>query len=249
MIKIAEADINKDTFLSEHPKHGIELDILNILFSSTQTYSYTSLEQLQFELTMRGYIIEAAYNLYRGRLRFSIFRKSECNGDFWVRMDDGGFEIKGDVKPSKGISDIFRHTHLYSTECATAIVMVYYKAILDIYGAETFDRVFPHIVLMNWMHLDNPADILTYRDSPDFFPGDCRYFKNPDVNPLTPEWQGENAIEMGDGTYYGHGIGIRNDTVIIAALNKNRIEGSEVSAYLMKTATRPSFKSLFIRMK
>jgi protein-glutamine gamma-glutamyltransferase len=101
---------------------------------------------------------------------------------------------------------------------------------------------------MNWMHLDNPANILTYKEPPDFLPGDCRYFKNPDVNPLTPEWQGENAIEMGDGTYFGHGIGMRNEEAIIEALNRNRIEGSDVPAYLTKTATRPSFKSLFKHM-
>jgi protein-glutamine gamma-glutamyltransferase len=194
MIKIAE--VERD-------------DIISTLTSSSEDSQYDSNDQLNFELSMRKQITIAAYDLYRGRLHFQTFRGSECNGDFWVRLDDGGFGLKSGIKPSKGIYDIYRHTSKYATECATAIVIIYYKAILDIYTAEVFDRVFPNIVLMDWTHLDNPSDIMTYVDPPDFLVGDCRYFKNPDVNPLTPEWQGENAIQMGDGTYYGHGVGIK----------------------------------------
>jgi protein-glutamine gamma-glutamyltransferase len=62
---------------------------------------------------------------------------------------------------------------------------------------------------------------------------------------MTPEWQGENAIDMGDGTYYGHGIGIRDEETMIKILNRFRVKGSNVSAYLMKTATRPDFAGLF----
>ena len=142
-----------------------------------EVYRYDSTDQFNFELSMRKQITRAAYDLYKGRLRFQTFRDSECNEDFWVRLDDGGFGLKSGIKPSEGIYDIYRHTRRYATECATAIVIIYYKAILDIYTADIFDRVFPYIVLMNWTHLDNPSDVMTYVDPPDFLPGDCRYFK------------------------------------------------------------------------
>jgi protein-glutamine gamma-glutamyltransferase len=93
--------------------------------------------------------------------------------------------------------------------------------------------------------MDDLMNISTYRKLPDYVPGDCRYVRNPDVNPLTPEWQGENIINLGNGKYYGHGIGIGDIDYFIKALNQNRIEDSQVSAYLMDSATRPDFEGLY----
>ena len=97
---------------------------------------------------------------------------------------------------------------------------------------------------MNWQSLDKDLGIYLLRNPADYIPGDCRYFKNPDVNPLTPEWQGENAIDLGNGTYYGHGIGIKTAEEIIDALNSRRISEDSVSAYLMTSVTLLSFKYL-----
>jgi protein-glutamine gamma-glutamyltransferase len=123
--------------------------------------------------------------------------------------------------------------------------MIYYKAVLDAYSTELFNKAFPEITLMNWQQLDEIIGVATYRKLTDYLPGDCRYFRNPDVNPLTPEWQGENAIDLGGGVYYGHGIGIGSQNKIIEALNENRIEDAQASAYLMDTATRPDFNGLY----
>ena len=65
----------------------------------------------------------------------------------------------------------------------------------------------------------------------DYLPGDCRYFNNPDVDPLTPEWQGENAIDLSGGMYYGHGIGIKTADKIIEILNHNRIQDSNICLF------------------
>jgi len=153
--------------------------------------------------------------------------------------------LKKEVKPSDAINDIFINTRRYATECATAIVMLYYKAVLESYSAELFNKTFTEITLMNWQEMDEIMGVATYRKLADYIPGDCRYFRNPDVNPLTPEWQGENAIDLGNGDYYGHGIGIGKQEKIIAALNANRIEDAQASAYLMDTATRPDFEDLY----
>lgn len=245
MIIIAGSEIKPDVFTSEHQLSEIEKKILEAMSSGNETYKYASPEELLFELGMRKNIIDASYELHKGRLRFRIFRESECNEDFWERTEEGGFLLKEGIKPSDAITDIFRNARKYGTECATAIVIVYYKAVLDIYKAELFDSSFEGIYLMNWQHAYKYLGVLTFRDQEEFFPGDCRYFANPDVDPLTPEWQGENAIDLGTGSYYGHGIGITTADGIIAALNRNRISGSEISAHLLKTATRPDFKKLY----
>ncbi len=56
----------------------------------------------------------------------------------------------------------------------------------------------------------------------DYLPGDCVYLKNPDHDLATPEWQGENAILLGNNLFYGHGIGITTAQGIIDELNSNR---------------------------
>lgn len=244
MIKISGNEINSNEITAEYPPNSVEVKILNILSSSDKTYVYDSLDQLKFELNMRKNIISASRELNSSRFAFKIFRKSKCNPKYWNRTDEGGFLLKDGVKPSEGIKDIFINSSMYGSECATAIVIIYYKALLNIYPEELFNKMFPNIHLMNWHYIDKDLGVGYYENQKDYLPGDCRYFKNPDVNPLTPEWQGENVIDLGDGNYYGHGIGIETADEIISALNDYRIEDSTKSAYLLDAATRPNFKYL-----
>lgn len=244
MIKINGNRIDFKDIINEYPPDSIERKILEILSSSEIVHIYDSIDALKFELNMRKNIITTSRELNDSRFSFRTFRKSICNPEYWTRTDEGGFLIKEDAKPSDGIRDIFTNSHKYGTECATAIVIVYYKALLNIYPQKLFNELFAGLHLMNWHYLDRDLNIGYYEGEIDFLPGDCRYFKNPDVDPLTPEWQGENAIDLGDGTYYGHGIGINTGDEMIEALNNHRKEGSDESAYLMDSATRPDFKYL-----
>lgn len=248
MINISGNVIKPDDFFSIHQLSDIEKQIVISMSTGIETYKFSSEGELIFELEMRKNIIDSALGLLKSRLRFRTFRESECNREFWERSEEGGFSLKAGIRPSDAISDIFINGRRYGTECATAIVIIYYKALLNIYNAELFDRLFNDIYLMNWQNESKHLGVRTYRGVKEFFPGDCRYFSNPDVNPLTPEWQGENVIDLNNGMYYGHGIGISNSDGIIAALNRNRISGSEVSAYLMDTATRPDFKKLYANL-
>jgi protein-glutamine gamma-glutamyltransferase len=245
MIYISGTPFDSSSLLNQYSTGSVEYIIVDILSKSERIYRYSSLDELTFEIDLRRKIIDASYALYRSRLAFRIFQEAKCNEDFWNLRDDGGFVLKDGVLPSDAINDIFINTRKYGTECATAIVIIYYKAVLDIYGDSLFNSSFRKIVLMNWQQIDNLLGIRTYRALSDYLPGDCRYFRNPDVNPLTPEWQGENAIDLSGGKYYGHGIGITDADRIIAALNANRAEGSETSAYLMDTATRPDLSGLY----
>ena len=78
-----------------------------------------------------------------------------------------------------------------------------------------------------------------------YLPGDRRYFANPDVDPLTPQWQGENVIDLSGDKYYGHGLGVHNAEAIVRALNENRSEDADESAHLLDSAGLPNFKRLF----
>lgn len=245
MIQFEDGAHDVNTLIGRYQHGSAEYEMLDKLIKSAHIYDYSSDDELLFEVGLRKNIIDASFALYRGRLQFRTFRQSKCNEAYWDRSQNGGFVLKKGVKPADAINDIFVNTRMYGTECATAIVIIYCKAVLDAYRANLFNRAFSEITLMNWQQTSELMGIATQRHLPDYIPGDCRYFRNPDVNPLMPEWQGENAIDLGNGRYYGHGIGIAVPDVIIAALNRNRIEGSEVSAYLMDNATRPDFAALY----
>lgn len=238
------ADING--LLSEYPEYSIERTIINILATSDYTYNYSSKERLQFELKLRREIINAAEALFHSGLKFRIFYKAIANSDYWIVTHEGGFALRPDVKPSDAIRDIYSNGYKYGTECATAMLMIYYKALLEVFPEDAFNQMFNHIYLMNWHRIaPELREIGLTRRTNDHLPGDRRYFVNPDVNPETPEWQGENVIDLGGGIYYGHGIGRYTAPVFINALNQNRRAGADQSAYLLDSVGRPNFDRLF----
>lgn len=245
MIVISDREVKREALDAEYEQGSIESKTINLLVSSSTKYTYDSLDQLKFELRLRREIITASYDLDRSGLNFAIFRKTTCNPAYWERTEDGGFVLKAGVKPSDAILDIFQNGSQYSTECATAMMIVYYRALLNVYSESLFNQTFPKIELMNWHRIDKLLrEVGLMKRREDYLPGDRRYFKNPDVNPLTPEWQGENVIDLGNGLYYGHGVGIQKADTIIQMLNKNRSEDADESAKLVDSAGRPDFKKL-----
>ncbi|MFU0831380.1 MAG: Protein-glutamine gamma-glutamyltransferase [Oscillospiraceae bacterium] len=227
-------------------QNSLKHSILMQLASADEKIDYDSREQLMFELNLRDQTVSAAKRLDRSGMDFAIFRRSRCNPTYWNRTAEGGFRLKNGVRPSEAIQDIFENGRKYGTECATAMVIVYYGALLAVLGPEKFDRTFSKIELMNWHHIDRLLrEIGLMRKYPFYLPGDRRYFANPDVDPLTPEWQGENVIDLNGELYYGHGVGILDAKTIINALNRNRIEDADDSAYLMDSAGRPNYKNLY----
>lgn len=245
MIFINNQPIDVAQLLKDYPQNSVERSILSILSDSEEKHRYATAAQLDFELALRREIIAAANEQYRSGLRFKIFRESICNPDYWVRTPNGGFILKPGVKPTDAIKDIFANGHLYGTECATAMLILYFKALVELFPEGAFNRIFSSIYLMNW-HSIHPEleSVGIMRKANTFLPGDRRYFDNPDVDPLTPQWQGENTIDMGNGIYYGHGVGKYEANVFIEALNRMRKEDSNESAYLMDGAARPNFRNL-----
>jgi protein-glutamine gamma-glutamyltransferase len=231
--------------VGSYPSGSLEAGILSVMARSTEKYSYSSLEELRFKLRLRKETVAASNGLARSGLRFAVFRDSACNPAYWTRTLDGGFRLKHGAEPAKAIRDIFTNGSSYATECATAMMIVFYGALLNVYGDRKFNEVFPRISLMNWRRLDRYLrGVGMIEKHPDYFPGDRRYFMNPDVDPLVPQWQGENVIDLGNRLYYGHGVGIQPAGGIIESLNRNRAEDADQSAYLMDGAGRPDFQSL-----
>lgn len=244
MITIAGApyQVGQDQF----PANSVERQLLEQISNSEETYRFDTQEQLHFELSLRSNIVSASRALARSGLRFAVFHKSQCNADYWSRTSNGGFRLNSGVAPSAAIRDIFQNGRKYATECATAMVIVYYGALLEQLPEDTFNRLFPTIYLMNWHELDPLLrDVGTPRRVADILLGDRCYFNNPDVDPKTPELQGENVIVLPGGLYYGHGIGIVTGEQVLRMLNANRRPGATRQAYFMEgMAARPNFKRL-----
>ncbi|WP_028547146.1 protein-glutamine gamma-glutamyltransferase [Paenibacillus taiwanensis] len=210
---------------------------------SPVTYYYNTLEDLNFELKMRSRIVEAAKALNLSGVDFAIFEHSRCNEQFWLRARNGGFQLRPDVLPSDAIQDIFQQGKLYAFECSAAIVIILYKATLDVIGREAFNAYFQDLFIWDWNY-DNDLKLVAKHNNREVYPGDILYFKNPDHDPKMLEWQGENVILLADDQYYGHGIGIRSAQEIIDTLNKARVPGSTTSAFLTEDVIHPDFEYL-----
>ncbi|MFF2879078.1 protein-glutamine gamma-glutamyltransferase [Gottfriedia sp. NPDC057991] len=196
----------------------------------------------EFESRLRNNITLSARAMFQSRLRFAVFTRSQCNPMYWQLMRTGAFQLRPGVKPSDAINDIYFNSSFYAFECATAMVIIYYHAVLNLIGENLFNQIFQNIYLYGW-HADPDLGISAqYSDR--ILPGDIVYFNNPEFNPLTPEWRGENAVVLGDGTFFGHGLGIMTAEQMIFSLNKMRWPGAYRSAYLTNSVTRPNFKHL-----
>ncbi|RST76144.1 protein-glutamine gamma-glutamyltransferase [Siminovitchia acidinfaciens] len=224
------------------PSDSIERVIIQRMHEDPIVYSYQSMDELTFELKLRKNIIVSARSMNQGHSQFAILAKSRCNPQYWLLTNAGGFQLRYGVKPSDAIRDIYKNSSLYAFECATAKMIIYYHAVLNSIDEHLYNRLFQKIYLYSW-HSDPELGIHTIKTN-HFLPGDVIYFNNPDFNPKTPWWRGENAVVLEDGTYFGHGLGIRSAEQMIQALNKTRRPGSNQSAYLENLVTRPLFKHL-----
>ncbi len=244
MIYIKGSKFDITELKSTYPVQSVEHKVLVKMEESSFRYNFKSEDVLKFELLLRKEIAASARALDRSGFGFAVFSKSQCNPEYWNRENNGGFSLKQGKSPSKAIRNIFENGRLYRNECATAMVIVYYGALLSVFK-DRFDETFPYIYLMDWYIIDPLLQGIGYpRKAHDMLIGDRAYFKNPDVHPETMWLQGENVIVLAEDLYYGHGIGIANAETFIEILNRNRKEGAAKSAYLMDEVARPDFELL-----
>jgi protein-glutamine gamma-glutamyltransferase len=218
------------------------MSILEMMGQYSQKYEYQTIGEIDFELEMRVQIMKAAVALDKSDAEFTTLRTSICNPRYWMRHPSGAFIIRDDVPPHAGLTDIFISGKKYAFECATAMVIIFYKAILETLGKNVFDELFAGLFLYDWQH-DQDLDLQVHSGR-DYLPGDCVYFKNPAVNPKTSYWRGENGIMMEKNLFFGHGMGMRTSQFIIKFLNSKRIPHSQEPAYLTTDITRMNFQYL-----
>jgi protein-glutamine gamma-glutamyltransferase len=216
--------------------------ILELMGKYNKIYEYETIEQLEFELSVRLQIIQAAVLLNNSGVQFATYSTATCNENYWKLEKNGAFVLKPNVLPQTAIEDIFLNGSKYAFECATAMVIIFYKAVLESINKEQFNRLFSGLYLYNWVY-DQDLNLRTHEGT-DFLPGDCVYFKNPEHDLKTSQWQGENAIILDENLYYGHGIGITTSQIIINFLNTKRKKNSNKSAYLTNHITRLNFDYL-----
>ncbi|WP_312470885.1 protein-glutamine gamma-glutamyltransferase [Neobacillus sp.] len=215
--------------------------IIKKMGALNEGYEYHTVNQLKFELLFREKTMKAAEELNKSGAKFTTFSYAFCNKKYWYRLGNGGFLLKENTSPSSAILDILKNGSLYAFECSTAIAIVLYIATLYSIGNTRFNTLFDHLYLMDWQFDEDLPILQKYGD--DYLPGDVLHFNNPDFDPKQPHWRAENVIYFGDDKYYGHGIGIRNASTIIAFLNKKRKDEPKNSAYLMNMITRPKYQS------
>jgi protein-glutamine gamma-glutamyltransferase len=221
---------------------SIEKMIIQQMAETAVLYSYPSIQELLFELTLRKNIIESGSEMNNSQAVFTTFQYAKCNDTYWTLTSAGGFLLKPIVSPSDAILDIYKNSSQYAFECATACIIVFYHSVLKSIGKSLFNSLFQNIYLYSW-HADLDLGINTYYAN-HFLPGDVVYFRNPDFNPETSWYRGVNAVAMNDGGFFGHGIGILTAEKMIEFLNKQRRSGSSQSAYLTSLVTNPSFQRL-----
>jgi protein-glutamine gamma-glutamyltransferase len=235
---------NSESVFDDSKMSGLERNMYQKMKSSSFIYRYDSVVALLFELCVRSHIVESARSLSKSGVRFSDFEHSRCNEAFWDRNEQGGFQLKKGVASQDGIRDIFANGSLYAFECATAVAIVLYKAVLESMDPRQFDVLFSDLLLFDW-HFNSNLRLQDRTDPEEAVAGDVLYFNNPGFDPATPWWRGENVVKLERDLYYGHGIGIRTAREIIAHLNSSRKPGSTESASLADRFDQLDFSFLW----
>jgi len=216
-----------------------EANIYEELQKSDLPHYYRSWQSLNFELLLRRNIIESAKELAKSGAEFTVFYNSKFNEQFWTKTYRG-YRLKPFAQPSEAIEDIFKNGKKYGFECSTAIVIIYYYAVLKSINRSAFNQLFQNLLVWDWSY-DEDLRIIT-KVGTEFIPGDVLYFHNPDF--LHPVWIGENAVYLGRNQYFGHGVGIGTKEEMIKALNTLRKPNAKKSAYLLSQYSRLDFDYL-----
>lgn len=218
---------------------GIQKEIYLALENSSEVHQYDTQQEFAFDLQLRTNIIKAAKDLQKSEAKFAPFQTSKFNPKIWTKIKYG-YLLNSLILPSDAINDVFENSKEYAFECSTAIVIIYYRAVLQSISLSYFNTLFQRLLVWDWNY-DRDLGIITKKGT-SFIPGDVVYFYNPDFE--HPVWMGENAVFLGDNQYYGHGIGIQTEDGMVKALNTLRKKNATKSAYLLSQHSRLNYKYL-----
>ncbi|WP_173916785.1 protein-glutamine gamma-glutamyltransferase [Halobacillus sp. Marseille-Q1614] len=228
--------------LNDNDTNSDEKMIIQAMHDSPAVFSYPSRNEFNFEVKMRKNIMLSADAMNQSKASFTDFANSVANPQYWSVTPFGGFQLLPGVSPSAAILDIFNNGSRYAFECAGAMLMIFYRAALLSIGERNFNRLFQGLYIYSW-HADSDLG-LNPVNTRHLIPGDVVYFDNPQFDPAAPYWRGENAVFLGNDSYFGHGLGVLSSKGIIDILNDLRAPGAFQSAYLTELVVRPSFSHL-----
>ena len=179
------------------------------------------------DLAFRAAVVKASKDLAESGASFAgTAKQDKVNLKLWTKGYGGKMQVRkwlgdGEIgKPSVALRDIFKNGDQYGFECATAMMVIYHKAILDHIGDEAFDRLFTeprHLKFFRWsIEDDDFIDVKRLAHVPSKLkPGSHYYYKNPGADPKNSAWGGENVIYLGDGEFYAHGIRGASGTFVV----------------------------------
>jgi Protein-glutamine gamma-glutamyltransferase len=170
------------------------------------------------EIAFRSHVVIAAKALAASGASFSGSADADkVNPALWTMGYGGRIQVRKFMpdgsfgKPSDALRDIFSNGKAYGFECATAMMVIYHKAILDHVGDDAFNKMFSepkNLAFFRWSVEDEDfTDVkeLVYKPMP-LQPGSHYYYKNPDAAPENSAFAGENVLYLGNGQFYAHGI-------------------------------------------
>ncbi len=203
--------------------------------------------ELVQQMSTQRSVVNAAKELASAKPRFG---HTKLNPSFWSEVEvpvaNGGqgndkvtkFQVKPGVKPSDAVIDAAKNASENTMECATAVKLIQYKALLEQLGEDRFNVVCAGMMIGPGA-TEAPLAQLQSRRSPEpdpskrpptapvpyaprLKPGDIVYARNSDVSPAgrAGGWQGENAIYLGGNQYYGHPFGVTTEQEIIDRLTQ-----------------------------
>ena len=205
-------------------------DTLEIVAGGTKKTKVLGVTRTE-DLVFRKRVVDAAHALAEGGASFSGSHKTDkVNKKLWTMGYGGRIQVRkflpeGEIgKPSVALNDIFENGDQYGFECATAMMVIYHKAILDHLGADKFDALFSDPKMLAFFRWDiEDADYTAVKKlaqdpklaTKTVVPGSHYYFFNPDASDENSAFRGENVIYLGNDQYYAHGIVGAEGTYIV----------------------------------
>lgn len=203
-------------------------------------------EALRDRIKVGAAIVSACRDMDAASHDFALTDDQTFSKKYWVPDErvESAFSLKPGSSPSAALLDIFADPKRYKFECATAMVIVHYKALLDLLGSSEFDkrcrglRIGPWVTedyLAKQQKRDGKVEEASAERRAELKPGDYTYIMNWDVSAAGRDggWAGENVIYLGGDLFYGHPFGIAEEGVIVDHLNTLRKARAKRSASMM----------------
>jgi protein-glutamine gamma-glutamyltransferase len=209
---------------------GGELVVAQAIFQAKK-FEFESNDSWKAELQARAAIIQAIADLNRTPARFASANTWSLPVDSWTPVKivgsgkvQGAFIPKKDVSAAQAIQAIFGAEKPCLLDCSSAIMIAFYRGLLQAVGEDTFNRRKDPLVIcptgvekvtltqgdISVPFYAKEVESVTLTSVADLIPGDWVYFLNfptyETSHAKTAAWAGEHMIYAGNERYVGFGI-------------------------------------------